>query len=96
MFIVTVNFKAKPDKIEEFHEAILFQAKSSRENEEGCRQFDVVISQDDPSRFFVYEIYDDAAAFEIHKNSPHSAITGERVPDLLEERDLQLWTKIDG
>lgn len=96
MFIVTVDFKAKPDKIEEFREAILYQAKSSRENEPGCRQFDVCCSPEDPTRFFVYEIYDDAAAFEAHKNSPHSAKTGATVPDLLEQRELTIWTKIDG
>lgn len=95
MFVVTVNFKSKPDKVEEFREAILYQAKSSRENEAGCQQFDVCISAEDPTRFFVYEIYDDAAAFEIHKNSEHSAKTQDAVADLLEERELTLWTQID-
>lgn len=96
MFVVTVRFKAKADKVEEFREAILYQARSSRENETGCQQFDVVTSAEDPTLFFVYEIYDDAAAFEIHKNSPHSARTKDAVADLLDERDLTIWTKIDG
>lgn len=96
MLVVTVNFKAKSDKVEEFREAILYQAKSSRENEAGCRQFDVVQSSEDPTQFFVYEIYDDEAAFEIHKDSPHSARTKEAVADLLDERDLRIWNKIDG
>ncbi len=95
MFVVTVNFKSKADKVAEFREAILYQAKSSRENEAGCRYFDVCTSAEDPTRFFVYEIYDDAAAFEIHKNSAHSATTRDAVVGLLEERELTLWTQID-
>lgn len=96
MLVVTVNFKAKPDKVEQFREAILYQAKSSRENEVGCQQFDVVQSQEEPSRFFVYEIYEDEAAFEIHKNSDHSAQTKIAVADILDERELTIWNKIDG
>ena len=96
MLVVTVQFQAKSDKVDEFREAILFQAKSARENEVGCRQFDVCQSEENQTLFSVYEIYDDEAAFEIHKNSEHSAITRERVADLLEHRDLKVWKKIDG
>ncbi len=95
MVIITVVFTAKPDKIEEFRDAIIFQAKSSRENEPGCRQFDVNVSADNPAVFQVYEIYDDAAAFEAHKNSEHSAITGQRVPGLVLSRELLIWDQID-
>lgn len=96
MLVVTVHFQAKADQVNAFREAILFQARSSRENEAGCLQFDVVQSPEDQAQFFVYEIYEDEAAFEIHKNSEHSARTREAVADLLEERDLRIWRKIDG
>ena len=96
MLVVTVNFQARSDKVTEFRDAILFQARSARENETGCRQFDVCQSSDDPTRFFVYEIYDDEAAFEVHRNSPHSAIARERIKDLLAERELTIWSRIDG
>ncbi|TWT39847.1 Autoinducer 2-degrading protein LsrG [Thalassoglobus neptunius] len=94
MLVVTVRFETKPDCVEEFREAILFQARSSRENEEGCRQFDVCQSIDEPTVFSVYEVYHDEAAFEAHKTSPHSAITRERIGDLLASRDLKIWTRI--
>lgn len=96
MLVVTVQFQAKTECVAEFREAILFQARSSRENEIGCRQFDVCQSVEDPTLFTVYEIYDDAAAFEIHKTSPHSQITQGKVPDLLVSRDLRIWNRIDG
>lgn len=95
MFIVTVNFKSHSDKVSEFRDAILYQARLSRE-ELGCRQFDVCQSPVDPANFFVYEIYENESAFELHKNSAHSATTRERIKDLLVQRELTTWTKIDG
>jgi autoinducer 2-degrading protein len=40
--------------------------------EPGCRQFDVLIPEDDPGDLVVlYEIYDDAASFDAHLRSDH-------------------------
>lgn len=94
MFIVNVIFRAKPDCIDAFREVILQQASSSLANEAGCKQFDVSISREDPTLFLVYEIYDDEAAFEIHRSSEHSARCRAAIGDLLAERDLKTWTLI--
>ena len=96
MFVVTVRFRAKVECVGQFHEAILFQAERSRTDEPGCLQFDVCVDPQDPTLFFVYEIYQNEAAFHVHRDSPHSAITRERVADLLDERDLTTWQKVDG
>ena len=37
--------------------------------EVGCQQFDICQDQQNLSNIFLYEIYDDAAAFETHKAS---------------------------
>jgi quinol monooxygenase YgiN len=41
--------------------------------EPGCLQFDVVRSRTQPNRITLYEVYADAAAFELHKKMPHVA-----------------------
>lgn len=71
MFAVVVFFEIKPAYVAEFAEAIAANAKASVENEPGCRQFDVCTAPDDPASVFLYEIYDDAAAFEAHKRAEH-------------------------
>lgn len=95
MYVVTVRFQAHPDKVEQFRELLTGHARSSREDEPGCRQFDFCVSQSDPTTFFVYEVYDDAAAFEAHKHSPHSARTRAVIDDLLVDRELLTWTRLD-
>jgi autoinducer 2-degrading protein len=39
--------------------------------EPGCRMYVVHRGKDDPAKFFIYEQYDDEAAFDAHRASPH-------------------------
>jgi quinol monooxygenase YgiN len=71
MLVVVVEFQIKPAFIDAFARAIVDNARASRETEPGCRQFDVCRDPGEPSAFFLYELYDDAAAFEAHLQSPH-------------------------
>ena len=45
--------------------------KHPRRNEPGCRRFDVAFSDEDRSKVFLYELYDDRAAFEAHQRTEH-------------------------
>ena len=58
---------------ERFRKLIVENARASVRDEPGCRQFDVVIPQGEKERVFLYEIYDDADAFEAHKRTAHFA-----------------------
>ncbi|MGI9521869.1 MAG: putative quinol monooxygenase [Hyphomicrobiaceae bacterium] len=71
MLVVLVFFEIKSAHISEFRSAIIKNATASIAQEEGCRQFDVAQDQNDNSKFFLYELYDDEAAFELHKNMQH-------------------------
>lgn len=42
-----------------------------RRNEPGCQRFDVVTSDEDDSKVFLYEVYVDEAALETHFNTAH-------------------------
>ena len=46
-------------------------AAGSTTREPGCRRFDVLVDPARPTRVCFYEIYDDEAAFEAHKTTPH-------------------------
>lgn len=71
MFVVIVFFEAKAAHVADFKEAIMINAKASVDDEPGCRQFDVAQAPGDPASFFLYEIYDDEAAFQAHIETPH-------------------------
>lgn len=71
MYVITVSFTVKPEHVEAFAGAMETQAGTSLEDEEGCVQFDVCTDPDDPTLFFLYEIYVDRAAFDAHLASAH-------------------------
>ena len=79
MYIVTVDFDLDPRYVAPFMDAMLENARESRAVEAGCRQFDVCRSEDDPTKVFLYEVYDDRAAFEAHVASEHYKAFAARV-----------------
>jgi autoinducer 2-degrading protein len=62
-FVIIVEFHVKPERLEEFNQAIAINAQASVTEEPGCRQFDVLHNQDDPNHVVLYEVYDSEAAF---------------------------------
>ena len=73
MFSLVVQVQVRPDRREEFLAGMDANAEASVRDEPGCLRFDVSSVNDDPHRFFLYELYTDAAAFDAHKASPHFA-----------------------
>lgn len=70
-YVITVDFQLKPGAIDSFIPLILDNAAASVRDEPGCRQFDVMTPTDGGNRVFLYEIYDDEAAFQAHLKTPH-------------------------
>ena len=71
MQALIVEFRIHAPHIDAFAAAIAANARASREQEPGCRQFDVCRDAVEPSLFFLYELYDDEAAVQAHLRAPH-------------------------
>ncbi|MDQ4058125.1 MAG: antibiotic biosynthesis monooxygenase [Actinomycetota bacterium] len=65
-------------------------------SEEGCREYLVQRSKDDPHVLALYEIYDDEQALAVHAETDHfkRIITGRVVP-MLESRDREYYELLD-
>ena len=91
MYLVTVTFTIAPDHAAAFLRRVQEQAADSL-TEPGCRQFDVWQEPGNPAKVFLYEIYDDRAAFDAHLDSPHfKAFDAEVAPWIT---DKQVGTAI--
>ncbi|MEM7426792.1 MAG: putative quinol monooxygenase [Pseudomonadota bacterium] len=71
MFVITVTFKIAPENIKSFKALMYAQARNSLELEPDCHQFDVCEDGADPGTIFLYELYTDEAAFQLHLASEH-------------------------
>ena len=71
MFIVLVRVQVKPELVGEFKDAILRNASLSVQRDPGCVRFDVLQQEDDQTRWFFYEVYEQEQAWVDHRASAH-------------------------
>jgi (4S)-4-hydroxy-5-phosphonooxypentane-2,3-dione isomerase len=74
VYTLFVTLDVHPDKVDEFVDAISVNAAASLRDESGCLVFDVHRDVENPTRFYLYEVYTDEDAFRIaHRSTPHYA-----------------------
>ncbi len=96
MFVVTVNLKINPQHVASFRETVLTHANNSLTKESGCRRFDVSWDPDDQTRVFIYEQYDDRAAFDVHTASEHFKWFGDTAGGWIATKQLDTWELAPG
>lgn len=84
MQVTIVQVVVKPEHIDDFIQASQLNHTASVK-EPGNRRFDVLQSSDDPTRFVLYEAYQDAAEAAKHKETEHYQRWRETVADWMAE-----------
>jgi autoinducer 2-degrading protein len=80
MYVVCVTINVKPEHVEDFIPAILDNARGTRQ-EPGNLRFDVLQAEDDPTRFFLYEVYYTKEDFAAHQQTAHFYAWRDAVQD---------------
>ena len=94
MYVVTVDFAIEPAQWDAFLPLMLENALLSREREPGCRQFDVCADDAKPATVFLYEVYDDRAAFDAHLAAPHFLAFAAATREMVTRRTISTWSRI--
>ncbi len=94
MFVVAVHFHIKPEFVDAFHETILRQASNSVALEPNCISFDVCRDPAEPTHYFLYEVYTDAAAFDFHRTTDHFARFSETVAPMVANKEVMTFQRI--
>lgn len=71
MIALTVSLQVIPGRRDAFLEAIEENARHTVADEPGCRSFEVSCDVDDDHHFLFRELYEDEAAVESHRKTPH-------------------------
>ncbi len=93
-YAVTVTFKIRPDQFEAFMVLMLANAQASRLNEEGCHVFDVATDAERPGEVFLYELYDDRAAFEAHLETLHFKAFDNAIKEMVLEKEIKTYAQV--
>jgi autoinducer 2-degrading protein len=65
-----INLDIAPDKFDAFMEVAKENAAASAKDP-GCLQFNIMVSQTDPHHIMFYEVYENAAAVDFHRQTEH-------------------------
>lgn len=91
MYAVTVTFEIKPDQVEAFMPLMVENARASLEQEPGCHQFDICR---DGAVVFLYELYDDRAAFDAHLQTAHFLGFDAAVGPMIDSKSIRLFKEV--
>ena len=94
MQALVVEFRIKPAFIDAFEAAIVENARVSRDTEPGCRQFDVCRDPNDRALFFLYELYDDEAAIQVHLQTAHFLQMNEATAGWVENKTVRRYRRL--
>ena len=81
---------------EEIVAAGLAANEAASRQEPGVIEWTVFRSPDDPRRFLLYELYEDATGLEAHRASAHFQRYATEVVPLLESREFAAWEPLTG
>ena len=81
MRALMVTIRIKAGYRDAFIEAMLSDARGSVHDELGCLRFDVLQDVQDPNTIYLYEVYRDEVAIEVHRQAPHFVKWRETVKD---------------
>jgi (4S)-4-hydroxy-5-phosphonooxypentane-2,3-dione isomerase len=84
LYINAVDLVIVPAEMPKYLEAIKENAANAVK-EPGCREFNVTVLASNPNHVFLYEVYDNEAALEAHRQTEHfkkyAAVTKNMVAD---------------
>ena len=84
-FVLFITITLKPGTQETFMPAIKENATASEQSEPGCQKFDVLLPQDGTANVvYLYEVYDDEAAFATHQSMAHYIQFKDAANDMIE------------
>ena len=81
MISLLITLEINPERVDCFVRYITEEAADARTKEPGCRGFRISRSFDNPNVFTLAEFYDDMAALEAHRLTPHFALFRQRADD---------------
>jgi len=88
MISLVIVVEVNPDQVEKFITYLTEEAADAIANEPGCRDFVISQSATERNVFTLAEFYDDDAALEAHRLTPHFLLFQERVRenDLIKDK----------
>lgn len=94
MFAVIVTLEVDPAHLAAFLPLMHTNAQASLADEPGCHRFDVCTDPARPGDVFLYELYTDAEAFDVHLETPHFKAFDTAAAPMILGRQLRTYSEV--
>ena len=91
--INAINLDIPADIFDKFMEVAKENAVASAKDP-GCREFSIVVSKDDPHHIMFFEVYDNEAGAEYHRNTEHFKKFQAMTRDMPIKRDIKRFISV--
>jgi autoinducer 2-degrading protein len=71
MHVVVVFLEAERGREEDLRHALISYTRTCLEREPGCKRYDICLDPVETGSFLLYQVYDDQAAYNLHRELPH-------------------------
>jgi quinol monooxygenase YgiN len=88
-----INLDVPADQFDKFMEVAKENAVASAKDP-GCREFSIMASKDDPHHIMFFEVYDNEAALEFHRNTEHFKKYQAVTRDMPIKRDVKRFMAV--
>jgi (4S)-4-hydroxy-5-phosphonooxypentane-2,3-dione isomerase len=92
-YINAVDIDVVPGQIDAYL-AALKENGAAAVYEPGCHEFNITVSPKDPNHVFIFEVYDNAAAFEAHRATDHFKKFAATTKDMVAKRDARALASV--
>lgn len=94
MFAITVTFTIRAGEAAPFLKLVRENAQESLQGEKGCQQFDICYDRARPNMVFLYELYDNEAAFQAHLASKHYSVFQSATVDMVSHKEVHSFGQV--
>jgi quinol monooxygenase YgiN len=93
-FLVNVvEYDIVPGQIDAYL-AALKENGAATVKEPGCHEFNILVSQKDPNHVLIFEVYNDAAAAQAHRETDHFKKYAATIKDMIAKREARPFSSV--
>jgi (4S)-4-hydroxy-5-phosphonooxypentane-2,3-dione isomerase len=92
-YINAVDIDVVPGQVDAYLAALKENGAASV-HEPGCHEFNITVSPKDPNHVFIFEVYDNTAAFEAHRATDHFKKYAAATKDMVAKRDARMFSSV--
>ena len=93
VYINAVDLVVIPSEMQKFLEAIK-ENGANAVKEPGCREFNITVLANNPNHVFLYEVYDNAAALDAHRQTEHFKKFQTTTANMIVDRNVRAMSLI--